>query len=66
MRADLVRFVVLDGAGVGHLGFAKAELRQQVENLTALNLYFACQIVDSNLTHPPLFNRCCPDATKLS
>jgi hypothetical protein len=59
MGADLFRFVVFNGAGVGHFRVTKAHLCQQIQNLPALDLYFACQIVDSNLTHPPLFDVCC-------
>jgi hypothetical protein len=35
---------------------AQAKLRQYVKNLTALDFHLAREIVDSNLTHPPLFN----------
>jgi hypothetical protein len=59
MGADFFRFVIFNGAGVGHLGVTKAHLSQQIQNLPALDLYFSCQIVDSNLTHPPLFDVCC-------
>jgi hypothetical protein len=34
---------------------AKAKLCQYVKNLTALYFHLAREIVDSNLTHPPLF-----------
>jgi hypothetical protein len=38
------------------LAGSQAELCQYVENLTALDLHLARKIVNSNLTHPPLFN----------
>jgi hypothetical protein len=42
------------------VGFARAQakLRQHIENLPALDFHLACEIVDSNLTHPPLFRTC--------
>ena len=59
MRANLIGFVILNRAGVG-LAFAQAELRQHVKYLTALDFHLSREIVDSNLTHPPLFEKCCP------
>jgi hypothetical protein len=56
---DLVRLVVLQRTGVGLAG-GQAELRQYVKNLTALDFHLAREIVDSNLTHPPLFEICYP------
>ena len=50
---------VLQRTGVGLAG-GQAELRQYVENLPALDFHLAREIVDSNLTHPPLFKLCCP------
>jgi hypothetical protein len=44
---------------VGFAG-AQAELRQYVKNLSALDFHLAREIVDSNLTHPPLFKMCYP------
>jgi hypothetical protein len=41
------------------LAGSQAELRQYVKNLPALDFHLACEIVDSNLTHPPLFKMCC-------
>lgn len=38
MGADLIRFVIFNGAGVSHLGLTQVQLRQQVENLPALYL----------------------------
>jgi hypothetical protein len=59
VRANLFRLVVLDRAGVG-LARGQTKLRQYVKNLLALDLHLAREIVDSNLTHPPLFKLCCP------
>jgi hypothetical protein len=42
------------------LASSQTKLRQYVENLTALDLHLAREIVNSNLTHPPLFDFCCP------
>jgi hypothetical protein len=55
LRPDLYGFILLKRAGVGFAG-AQAKLRQYVKNLAALHFQFACEIVDSNLTHPPLFD----------
>jgi hypothetical protein len=57
--AHLVCLIVLQRTGVGLAG-AQAELRQYVENLPALDFHLARKIVNSNLTHPPLFDFCCP------
>jgi hypothetical protein len=58
LRANLLRLVVFQRTGVGLAG-RQAELRQYVKNLPALDFHLACEIVDSNLTHPPLFRMCC-------
>jgi hypothetical protein len=42
------------------LACAQAELRQNVKNLPALDFHLAREIVDTNLTHPPLFRFCYP------
>lgn len=52
VRAYFFRFVVLERAGMSFL-FRDAHNRQHVEYGFALNFQFPCQIVDSNLTHPP-------------
>jgi hypothetical protein len=57
--ANLVGLIVLQRTGVGLAG-SQAKLRQYVENLPALDFHLACKIVNSNLTHPPLFDFCCP------
>jgi hypothetical protein len=57
--ADLVGLIVFQRAGMGLAG-CQADFRQYVENLTALDFHLAREIVDSNLTHPPLFKTCYP------
>ena len=59
MRANLVGLVLLQRTGVG-LAAAQAEFRQYVKNLPALDFHLAREIVDTNLTHPPLFKICYP------
>jgi hypothetical protein len=59
VRANLLRLVLLERTRVG-LAARQAELRQYVENLPALDFHLAREIVDTNLTHPPLFNICYP------
>ena len=54
MRAHLLGLIRLQRTGVG-LACAQAEFRQYVKNLPALDFHLAREIVDSNLTHPPLF-----------
>jgi hypothetical protein len=65
MRTDLLGFVVFQRAGMG-LATCQAEFRQYVENLPALDFHLAREIVDSNLTHPPLFKICYPKPTSRS
>jgi hypothetical protein len=59
MRAHFLCLVVFQRTGMRFTA-GQAELRQYVENLPALDFHLACEIVDTNLTHPPLFNMCCP------
>jgi hypothetical protein len=59
MHANLLCLIVFQRTGVGLAG-GQAELRQYVKNLTALDFHLACEIVDTNLTHPPLFDICYP------
>ena len=61
MRAHLLGLVLLKRAGV-RLAFTQAEFRQYVKNLPALDFHLACEIVDSNLAHPPLFRYLLPKA----
>jgi hypothetical protein len=59
MRTHLLRFVGLQRTGMGLAG-GQAELCQYVKNPPTLDFHLACEIVDSNLTHPPLFKFCHP------
>jgi hypothetical protein len=59
LRANFLGFVLLKRAGVG-LARCQAEFRQHVKNLAALDFQLSREIVDSNLTHPPLFRNCYP------
>jgi hypothetical protein len=59
LRANLLRLVILQGTGVG-LTAIQAEFHQYVKNLLALDFHLAREIVDTNLTHPPLFKMWCP------
>jgi len=54
LPANLLRFILFQGAGVGFAG-AQTEFSQYVKNLLALDFQLAREIVDTNLTHPPLF-----------
>jgi hypothetical protein len=42
------------------LAVGQAEFRQCVKNLPTLDFHLAREIVDTNLTHPPLFEICYP------
>jgi hypothetical protein len=64
-RADLFGLVVFQRTGMG-LAAGQAELRQYVKNLPAFDFHLAREIVDSNLTHPPLFEICYPKPTSRS
>jgi hypothetical protein len=57
--ANLLSLIFFQRTGVGLAG-GQAELRQYVKNLPALDFHLACEIVDTNLTHPPLFESCTP------
>jgi hypothetical protein len=59
LRAHLLGLIFFQRTGVSLAG-GQAELCQYVENLTALDLHLAREIIDTNLTHPPLFNWCYP------
>jgi hypothetical protein len=59
MRAHLLCFVGLQRTGMGLAG-GQAEFCQYVKNPPTLDFHLACEIVDSNLTHPPLFKICHP------
>jgi hypothetical protein len=60
MRTHLLRLVLFNRARVSELAVTQAEFRQYVKNLPALDFHLACEIVDSNLAHPPLFKTCYP------
>jgi hypothetical protein len=55
MRTNLLRFIPLQRAGVS-LHAIDPEFRKNVDNRTRLHFQLACQIIDTNLTHPPLFS----------
>jgi hypothetical protein len=59
MRAHLLSFIGLQRTGVGFAG-GHAEFRKNVDNRARLHFQLARQIVDTNLTHPPLFKMCYP------
>jgi hypothetical protein len=54
MRTDLFGFTRLDGTRVG-FAICHIHVFQGIENLLTLDFQLARQIVNSNLTHPPLF-----------
>jgi hypothetical protein len=58
LRANLLRLEILQRTGVG-LAASQSQVRQYIQDLPALDFHLACEIVDSNLTHPPLFRLCC-------
>jgi hypothetical protein len=60
MGTYLFRLVLFNRARVSELAVTQAEFRQYVKNLPALDFHLACEIVDSNLAHPPLFKTCYP------
>jgi hypothetical protein len=49
---DLLRFVLFQRTGMG-LFLGDPDFRKHIENGLALDFQLPCQIVDSNLTHPP-------------
>ncbi len=57
VRTNLLRLVQLQRAAV-RLARRNAELRKNVQNRPRLDFQLFREIVDSNLTHPPLFNLC--------
>jgi hypothetical protein len=59
VRTNLLSLVQLQRAGV-RLARRNAQFRKKVENRPGLNFQLFREIVDSNLTHPPLFNVCVP------
>lgn len=53
MGAHFFRFVAFERTGMSLLG-GNAGRAQGIQDRLALNFQFSCQIVDSNLAHPPL------------
>jgi hypothetical protein len=51
-RTHLVRFVLFQRTGMGLL-FGDPDFRKHIENCFAFDFQLPCQIVDSNLAHPP-------------
>jgi hypothetical protein len=54
MPTDLLSLVRFDGTRVG-LALGHTHKFQSIENLFTLDFQLTRQIVNSNLTHPPLF-----------
>ena len=52
MRPYFFRFVLFEGAGVGLL-LRDSDKREHIKNGLAFYFQLSCEIVDSNLTHPP-------------
>jgi len=57
MRTNLLSLVQFQRTGV-RLASRNAELRKNVENRSRLYFQLFREIVNTNLTHPPLFNVC--------
>jgi hypothetical protein len=57
LRTHFFGFIFLERTGV-RLSRTDAELCQDIKNLAALDFQLSREIVDSNLTHPPLFEIC--------
>ena len=57
VRTNLLGLIQLQRTGV-RLACRNAELRKKVENRPRLYFQLFREIVDTNLTHPPLFNVC--------
>jgi hypothetical protein len=58
-RANLIRLISLKRAGVS-LPSTNAELGKNIENRARLDFKLFREIVNSNLTHPPLFTSVLP------
>jgi hypothetical protein len=65
MRTNLLCLKFFQRTGVG-LAFGQADFRQYVQNPATLDFHLAREIVDTNLTHPPLFKMCFPKPTSRS
>jgi len=55
----LFRFMVFERTGMALL-LSNSDLRKYIENRFAFNFQLPCQIVDSNLAHPPFRPPDCP------
>jgi hypothetical protein len=55
MSAHPVRFIAFERTGM-RLRFGHADFGKDIENRPRLHFQFACEIVDSYLAHPPLFD----------
>jgi hypothetical protein len=53
MGTDLLGLVLFERAGMGLL-LGDTHLRKNIENGFAFDFQLSCQIVNSNLAHPPL------------
>lgn len=65
VRTNLLSLVKLQRAGV-RLARRNAYSWKNVENCPRLYFQLFCEIVNTNLTHPPLFNVCCQQAVSRS
>jgi len=59
MDADLLSLVLLERAGVRFL-LGNADFLQNIEDRLTLDFQFSGQVVNSNLTHPPLVSSARP------
>jgi hypothetical protein len=59
MLAHLLGFESFQRTGV-RLAAIQVQFRQNLKNPFALDFHLAREIVDTNLTHPPLFKMCYP------
>jgi hypothetical protein len=65
VRTNLLSLVQLQRTGV-RLASRNADFRENLENRARLYFQLFREIIDSNLTHPPLFNVCRQMALKNS
>ena len=63
--AHLVGLMLFKRTGMGFAG-GQTQFSQNFKNLLTLDFQLAREIVDSNLTHPPLFRICYPKPTSRS
>lgn len=55
ISAHLFGFMLFERTGMGFL-LDDSDVRERIENTFAFYFQLSCQIVNSNLTHPPLFS----------